>query len=647
MGRVGLAAVHSTALATALAMLLALSAHSTSAVAQHAPQFDWRGFYAGVHMGGALDLADVTDPYGPSIFGDTVRTPGLMAGAQTGYNWQFGSTVLGLEADADWADLSGTNTCFAYSGFYVSSYCTAHVDALGTIAGRLGWALPGDGRTLLYGKGGLAWAHDSVTANPNDIPLKSSTSSSGLIWGWVLGGGIERALNGRWSLKTEYDFLQFDQGFAAPESRLQTVVGVPGTRVTVPQTATAISHDMQQVKVGLNYRFGDGLPLDPAWEWGARPDGSTPPAAGTLIEAGVRYVYGWGRFQKDQLQKDKPDITQSKLTYDDLPTNGVEGFARLDAPFDVMVKGVVGTGSGSSGGTMHDEDWGLGPPQHAVDIPYSNSVADSGYDIHYLIADAGYDVWRAPATKVALFAGYSYFKQALQSWGCRQIADRHSDCDGTHVAPTSVLVITDTDTWKALRLGAVLDTLIAPGLKLTGEVAYLPRVKLTASNHHFLKDEEAPEWGSGSGVQLETILSYAITDALSVGVGGRYWSLQADGATQKGRDLHPHALRRRAGRPPRARLLYVCHGAVSARVFSQSGGRLIRWPCAPRPVNRSPHRRTRARSPRSASPGTWRDRRCAGSPPPSPRPGETRPHRWRRPARGNAHRRICRSSARR
>src|SRR4051812_45410732 len=75
------------------------------AAAQDAPLPDWRGFYLGYHTGGALALQDVGDPFGASIFGDTVRTPGLLAGGQAGYNWQRGLTVYGLEADASWADM--------------------------------------------------------------------------------------------------------------------------------------------------------------------------------------------------------------------------------------------------------------------------------------------------------------------------------------------------------------------------------------------------------------------------------------------------------------------------------------------------------------------------------------------------------------
>ena len=60
---------------------------ASPAAAQQSAPFDWRGLYLGYHSGGALGLADVADPFGPSIFGDTVRTPGPLAGGQLGYNW--------------------------------------------------------------------------------------------------------------------------------------------------------------------------------------------------------------------------------------------------------------------------------------------------------------------------------------------------------------------------------------------------------------------------------------------------------------------------------------------------------------------------------------------------------------------------------
>src|SRR5262245_61808851 len=88
------------------------------AIAAEPALYDWRGGYIGFHAGGALNFTDVADPFGPSIFGDTVRTPGPLAGAQLGYNWQLARLLFGIEADASWAELDGTNTCLAYSGFF-------------------------------------------------------------------------------------------------------------------------------------------------------------------------------------------------------------------------------------------------------------------------------------------------------------------------------------------------------------------------------------------------------------------------------------------------------------------------------------------------------------------------------------------------
>lgn len=37
----------------------------------------WEGWYLGLHTGAALGISKVSDPYGSSIFGDSVRTPGF------------------------------------------------------------------------------------------------------------------------------------------------------------------------------------------------------------------------------------------------------------------------------------------------------------------------------------------------------------------------------------------------------------------------------------------------------------------------------------------------------------------------------------------------------------------------------------------
>ena len=49
------------------------------------------------------------------------------------------------------------------------------------------------------------------------------------------------------------------------------------------------------------------------------------------LEIGARYVYGWGRFQKDLgIPGEGIGSLASRLTYGDIETNGAEMFARLD-----------------------------------------------------------------------------------------------------------------------------------------------------------------------------------------------------------------------------------------------------------------------------------------------------------------------------
>jgi opacity protein-like surface antigen len=499
--------------------LLSLSCLAAPVSAGDAP-FDWRGFYLGFHLGGALDLAEIDNPFGPSIFGDTVRKSGPLAGGQAGYNWQHGATLLGVETDVSWADLGGTNTCFAYSGFYISANCRADVDALGTFTGRLGWALSSDGRTLIFGKAGLAWAHTEIEATPNGDIGFESFKESGVDWGWTVGGGIERAVTSRWTVKAEYGFLSLDNGFGAPRSLFQSAPPAPPD-TPVAGAPTDRHRDIHQFKVGMNYMLGAARGPDVA----LATSGASLPKGYTLT-AGARYVYGWGQFHKDLgIQREGLGSLASRLTYDNNDVSGGEAFARLDTPFGLMVKGLIG--GATSDGSLNDEDWDIDFPD--ADVAYSNTLSGVENDIGYGIVDVGYAVWRGAQHSVAPFVGYSEFRQDMTGLGCRQIADRFSDCEVP--IPRNDRGITEDDTWRALRIGIAADTAIAPRLSLAGEAAYLPYVAFEGTDDHLLRNLVSPEDGNGIGVQLEAMLSYAVTDALSLGIGGRYWSLWTTSGT--------------------------------------------------------------------------------------------------------------------
>ena len=511
-------------LAWAIALAGSVAACPARALAADPMRYDWSGFYIGAHLGGGLQLTDIADPFGPSLYGDTVRTPGPMAGGQAGYNWQLGRTLLGIEADVSWADFFGTNTCFAYSGFYVSANCVAEADALGTLAGRLGWLVGSDGGMLLYGKAGGAWMSGDVSSTTNADAGTPTTSSDTSRFGWMLGAGVEHMLSREWSVKAEYDYLRFGGSVLTPAGFLQTVPSPdPTTLVPVASTGTNFSQETHLLKVGLNYRLGGSKSAADAVV-----ESPTVPLAGATLEIGARYVYGWGRFQKDLgIPGEGLASLASRLTYSGMDTTGGELFARADLPNGFVAKGFIGSGNG--GGSLNDEDWGISGAPFPAFIPYSNTWSKVDDEIRYGVIDVGFDVWRDTLYRVTPFVGYSQFHQYMRGYGCVQLANPNSDC-GTPI-PVSVFVIAEDDTWHALRLGIAADVQIVPGLTLTADVAYLPYVRINGVDDHVLRTLLSPEWANGTGAQLELILAYTVTDQLKIGVGGLYWSMWTDSGT--------------------------------------------------------------------------------------------------------------------
>jgi opacity protein-like surface antigen/outer membrane protease len=492
--------------------------------AQPTVPFSWTGFYGGAHVGAALGFSGVTDPHGASIFGDTIRTPGFLAGGQAGYNWQApdSNVVWGIEANLSWLDAQGTSTCFATTapvgafgtGMITSSNCRARPDFTGALTGRVGLATGLDGHTLLFVKGGPAILHNRVDATTNfgfDAFPFTTTGAAKTSWGFTVGAGVEQAIAPAWSVKLEYDYLKFaDLVFTSPSSFSTTnaasFAAVPGRTVSVQQ-------DMHLVMIGLNYHFNSNAAFTAA----------PPPAmtGGWGFETGGRYWYSSGRFQKDLPGDSTKSLALiSRLTYNHLTANTGETFARLDTPWNVFLKGLVGLGK-TTGGRMNDEDWGL---ITRATTAYSNTLSGlADTHVNYATIDLGYDFLHGPDYKVGAFVGWNHVYERYAATDCTQIASPPS---GICSPPISgVPVITETDRWNSLRLGAATELWLTPKVKLTGDAAYLPYVKFTGVDNHWLRDLVIDESGHGQGVQLELIASYYFTPHVSVGLGGRYWAM--------------------------------------------------------------------------------------------------------------------------
>ena len=518
------------------------------AVAIAPPVWNWTGFYIGGQVGAATGTANFADPFGASVFGDRVTTPAFLVGGQLGYNWQAPSSrwVFGVQTDANWLASDGTNTCFAFNGLLVSATCHANPDAFGTMTARAGYAFGIDGRTLLYGKGGAAWLHQRVDTIANSGPLRLGgvpvpnefASATSTTWGWTLGAGVEHALAPGWTIFLEYDYLNFGRtGVGTPESIIQVTPGINGYNL-FPPSATNVSQDLHEVKLGLNYKFG----ADPWASWNAyatnmsyyvkEPRPVQGWAPGWEFEFGTRAWYSSGKFQWN-IGSGPPIFGNSdisRLTYNGLNAIAGEYFQRIDSPYNIFLKGNIGLGSIYTG-HQNDEDWLL----FGGTVGYSNTLSDGikAGKLGYTTLDLGYDVLRGAGYRVGPFVGYNYFTERWDTYGCVQIANPASDCVGNFAQPTTVLIGTQDSTWNSLRVGLTGDTMLTDRLKLSADVAYLPYVWMTGRDNHLLRatttyfDQE----GSGQGVQLEAIVSYYLTDYFNVGVGGRYWAMWTTSAT--------------------------------------------------------------------------------------------------------------------
>ncbi|MGZ9141851.1 MAG: outer membrane protein, partial [Candidatus Binatia bacterium] len=167
---------------------------------------------------------------------------GALAGATLGFNWQQGPWVFGLEGDYSWAGISGSSPLCA-ANTATPHPCGTRLDALGTLRGRLGYAMGPSGSILPYVTGGLAVGN--LQGWDNLTPSEGSRFRAG----WTVGAGIEARIAPQWTAKLEY--LHVDLGHTI----LFDIVPL------VPET---VSFRADIVRVGLNRSFGDPTMATPA-----------------------------------------------------------------------------------------------------------------------------------------------------------------------------------------------------------------------------------------------------------------------------------------------------------------------------------------------------------------------------------------------
>jgi outer membrane immunogenic protein len=224
----------------------------------------WTGSYIGGDVGAVRMKSDGRfDPL-PNVpfFGifpnaGDMNDTGFVAGLHAGYNWQLSPSWLGgVEADWSWTDAKGsfTQSWVSIIGPAVRPTALTSMSIspnwLASVRGRVGNLVAPN--ALLYFTGGFAFADIdySASANNETSTYASSASFSRTRPGYVLGGGLEWALGGRWSLRGEYLFYHLDTGSRA--------VAFDRTGNFAPPLGSSFSWgntDLHTIRFGASYKF--------------------------------------------------------------------------------------------------------------------------------------------------------------------------------------------------------------------------------------------------------------------------------------------------------------------------------------------------------------------------------------------------------
>jgi outer membrane immunogenic protein len=206
--------------------------------------YNWTGFYLGANAGGGW--SDVDNEFGtfalPAFASLDHSLKGAIGGVQTGYNWQQGAMVFGVETDFQFSGMKGgvDAPCPPVLCAGIAASFNQKLPWFGTVRGRIGVASQG---WLIYATGGFAYArlktHAFASAGGVAVDVTNSENRNG----WTAGGGIEVALMGNWTAKVEYLYLDFGS-----KDNNWALLGLP-----ILTDSARLQSNI--VRGGVNYRF--------------------------------------------------------------------------------------------------------------------------------------------------------------------------------------------------------------------------------------------------------------------------------------------------------------------------------------------------------------------------------------------------------
>lgn len=164
--------------------------------------YSWTGIYAGLQGGYSWgsNRVRIGGPAGP-FPSTSFRVDGESAfgGAHAGFNYQFGSVVLGVEGDVE-----ALNQRSRFDGIGLTGRVSQ--DWQGSARGRIGYAFD---RMMVYATGGLSFTEYERRVFDPATGLSERLTSART--GWNIGAGVNFAFTDNLILGAEYRYTDFGQ----------------------------------------------------------------------------------------------------------------------------------------------------------------------------------------------------------------------------------------------------------------------------------------------------------------------------------------------------------------------------------------------------------------------------------------------------
>jgi outer membrane immunogenic protein len=256
---------------TGLAALTLFDLIGAQAQAQ-SPQ-NWAGYYVGVHAGYRWGEVTGNVPFAfPAVGGDsfdyarrpfTAHPSSGIVGFHGGYNYVSGNWLIGGETAWSWgrgkSNFSQSNSDI-FDAFATLNY-QLQLTWSGSVRARFGHV---SNDWLFYGTAGFAFQHAKLSGTSqfgdsfagDSVSVSGRVSQSKVLFGYIVGAGIERQIVGGWTWRAEYLFADYGRQNFGPVGFSQILVlGGETTTASDASQSASVKVQTHTVRVGITKLF--------------------------------------------------------------------------------------------------------------------------------------------------------------------------------------------------------------------------------------------------------------------------------------------------------------------------------------------------------------------------------------------------------